>query len=64
MRDLALLRYQEFERSLGPVLTQFAVRETVRRVKNAVVLSWPKGLEVEKTLTELAEKLTPDLAPG
>ena len=39
MRDMALSRYQEFERDLGPVLTQFAIAETVRRIKDAVVLA-------------------------
>ena len=32
MRELALLRYQEFERELGPMLTRFAVDETMRRL--------------------------------
>jgi Cu(I)/Ag(I) efflux system membrane protein CusA/SilA len=63
MRDLALTRYQEVERSLGPVLTQFTVQETVRRIKKAVALSWPEGLDEEKALTALAQKLTPDFGP-
>ena len=33
MRELALLRYQEFERELGPELTRFAVEEVVRRIR-------------------------------
>src|SRR5262249_13097565 len=63
MRDLALIRYQEFERSLGPVLTRFAVTETVSRIKNAVPLSWHDAMEEEKTVADLAEKLTPDFGP-
>ncbi len=34
MRELALLRYTEFERELGPLLTRFAVAETVRRMRD------------------------------
>ena len=30
MRELALLRYKEFEHELGPLLTRFAVDETIR----------------------------------
>ncbi len=35
MRELASRRYQEFERELCPLLTRFAVEETVRRFQNA-----------------------------
>src|SRR5207237_1062431 len=60
MRELALVHYQDFERSLGPVLAHFAVAETVRRIKAGTPLIWPIGLVEEKTLAELAQKLTPD----
>jgi Cu(I)/Ag(I) efflux system membrane protein CusA/SilA len=33
MRELALRRYQEFERELGPVLARFVVSETVRNAR-------------------------------
>ena len=35
MRELALQRYREFEQDLGPVLTRFAVEDTVRRFRDA-----------------------------
>ena len=38
MRALALERYREFERELGPVLTRFVVEETVRRFRDGRAL--------------------------
>ena len=44
MRELALLRYQEFERELEPQLTRFAVAETIRRMRRGrATLHWPAG---------------------
>jgi Cu(I)/Ag(I) efflux system membrane protein CusA/SilA len=63
MRELALARYQEVERDLGPVLTEFTVQETVKRMTEAGVLAWPKGLDSAKTLADLSGRLTPDFGP-
>src|SRR5205807_415111 len=41
MRALALERYREFERALGPALTRFVVMETTRRFGVAGDLRWP-----------------------
>src|SRR3954452_1333559 len=41
MRELTLLRYREFERDLGPVLTRFVFEETLRRFRAAGILHWP-----------------------
>ncbi len=46
MRELALLRYQEFERELGPVLARFVVSEAVRNARS--------GGHVGKILDEAA----------
>ncbi|HYT91766.1 MAG TPA: efflux RND transporter permease subunit, partial [Gemmataceae bacterium] len=57
MRALALQRYREFERELGPLLTRFVVEETVRRFRAAEDLQWPEGEDEEIQL--LAADLTP-----
>src|SRR5262249_28960490 len=59
MRELALARYQDVERELGPVLVRFAVDETVRRFRQAGDLHWPGGAGEESSLDALAQKLTP-----
>jgi Cu(I)/Ag(I) efflux system membrane protein CusA/SilA len=60
MRELALRRYLDFEDELGPLLTRFAVAETVRRFRMAGELRWPGNEDAEKQIDELAQ----DLAPG
>jgi Cu(I)/Ag(I) efflux system membrane protein CusA/SilA len=60
MRDLALVRYQEVERDLGPLLTQFTIEETVKRMGAAGQSTWPQELDKKRTLADLAQKLTPD----
>jgi Cu(I)/Ag(I) efflux system membrane protein CusA/SilA len=59
MRDLAQKRYEAVEQELGPVLTRFAVGETVHRIRQAGDLKWPSGSNEERKLDELAEKLSP-----
>jgi Cu(I)/Ag(I) efflux system membrane protein CusA/SilA len=63
MRELALRRYQEFERELGPTLTRFAVSETVRRVRQSGTLQRPSGTDEDKQLDELTVKLGPEFGP-
>src|SRR5207253_7748430 len=60
MRELALLRYREFERELSPLLTRFVIDETIRKFENAGVLSWPQGVDPRKLTDELVQKWTPD----
>jgi Cu(I)/Ag(I) efflux system membrane protein CusA/SilA len=55
MRELALRRYQEFEGELGPLLTRFAIEETLRQSRRSL-----DGADV----TELAARFTPDVGPG
>jgi Cu(I)/Ag(I) efflux system membrane protein CusA/SilA len=59
MRELALLRYQEFERALAPVLTRFVLEETVRRFRDAGILHWPVDVNGEAEIDRLAAELTP-----
>ncbi len=63
VRELALRRYQEFERELGPNLTRFAVGETVRRVRQWGNLRWPAETDEDKRVDELAQKLGPEFGP-
>lgn len=59
-RDLALLRYKEFESDLGSVLTNFVVSETMRRFDRSGDLHWPAGVNQDQVVEELTLKLTPD----
>jgi Cu(I)/Ag(I) efflux system membrane protein CusA/SilA len=59
MRDLALQRYREFERELGPVLTRFVVEDTLRRFRAADLLRWPEGASEQEEIERLVEELTP-----
>jgi Cu(I)/Ag(I) efflux system membrane protein CusA/SilA len=58
MRELALRHYREFEKDLGPVLTRFAVEETLRRFRDAGLLHWTAEVteqgEADRLVTELA----------
>jgi Cu/Ag efflux pump CusA len=62
MRELAELRYREFEGELGPRLVRFAVAETVDQVRGAASFSWPDGMDEETTIDELAKRLAPQYA--
>ncbi|MBI3837326.1 MAG: efflux RND transporter permease subunit [Planctomycetia bacterium] len=59
MRELALIRYRDFERELGPRLTRFAITHAVERMIAAGDLHWSKGEDEESFVTTLASKLTP-----
>jgi Cu/Ag efflux pump CusA len=59
MRELALQRYREFEKDLGPTLTRFVIHETIRRFSAAGDLP---GLDAEKQ-EKLIEAFTKELAP-
>lgn len=60
MRELALLRYTEFERELEPLLTRFAIGETLHHVRETGQLHWPAGVSEEDEIKKLAAKLTPE----
>jgi Cu(I)/Ag(I) efflux system membrane protein CusA/SilA len=59
MRQLALERYRELERELAPVLTRFAVEDTVRRLRDADLLRWPQGVSEKAEVDRLVEELAP-----
>jgi len=59
MRELALLRYTEFERELERLLTRFAVAEVIRRLRASGDLDWPAGVREQHEIEKLAGALTP-----
>ena len=60
MRELALTRYVEFERELGPVLGRFVVEETLRRMHEAGHLAGLPGGDAGKLVDELSDRVTAD----
>jgi Cu(I)/Ag(I) efflux system membrane protein CusA/SilA len=60
MRELALLRYREFERELEPVLTRFVLEEAIRRFRDAEVLHWPADVNEGAEVSRLVEALAPE----
>lgn len=60
MRELALLRYREFEKELAPILTRHVVEETIRRFARAGDLAWPNDVDEKATLDSLTTELTPE----
>jgi len=65
MRGLALLRYEEFEHELEPVLTRFAIAETIRRIGLVGELRWPATSAEPSPNVEAAqvERLMATLTP-
>lgn len=59
-RELALLRYQEFEHELGPQLTRFAVTEVVGRLSRQGEVTWPEGTGEQQSIEELTKQLSPE----
>ncbi|MFO0842262.1 MAG: efflux RND transporter permease subunit [Gemmataceae bacterium] len=64
MRELALLRYREFESELGPVLTRFLFDETLARFRAAGILHWPDSVDPEAEVDRLVEALVKDYGPA
>ncbi len=54
LRELTLRRYKEFEKSLGPELTRFAVDETVRRIEQTGQLSLPTSKDEQREIDRIA----------
>jgi Cu(I)/Ag(I) efflux system membrane protein CusA/SilA len=59
MRELALLRYVEFEQELESQLTGFAIEEVVRQLHDAGDLQWTSGTDQRQEIDSLAQALTP-----
>ncbi len=62
-RDLALLRYREFERSLGGQLVDFAVEQTVNRLTKSSDWKWPDGVDPDSHCDMLKVNLSKQLGP-
>jgi Cu(I)/Ag(I) efflux system membrane protein CusA/SilA len=60
MREFSLLRYAEFDRELEPLLTRFAVAETVQQVRVSGQLRWPAGALEQAEVDRLVAALTPE----
>jgi Cu(I)/Ag(I) efflux system membrane protein CusA/SilA len=60
LRSLALERFHQFERDLGPELTRNVLEETVRRFDAAGILYWPEGADEKGQLDTLVKDLAPD----
>ena len=58
MRELALLRYEEFEQELGPALTQFAVAEAIRMMEGSGSLNWSPKIDKQAEIEQLSQQLT------
>ncbi|HEX5445267.1 MAG TPA: efflux RND transporter permease subunit, partial [Pirellulales bacterium] len=54
LRELALLRYGEFDQELKLLLTRYAVTETVRRLRAPGDLAWPAGMDEQAEVDRLA----------
>jgi Cu(I)/Ag(I) efflux system membrane protein CusA/SilA len=64
MRELALQRYLEFEKELGPLLTRFAVEDTLRRFRTADLLKNIGTVTVRERFEQAEiDKLVQELAP-
>ncbi len=63
LRDLALVRYQEFERELSLLLTRYAIGESIRRFQKSGDLRLRNGVDLPKVIDKLAHKLTQDYGP-
>jgi Cu(I)/Ag(I) efflux system membrane protein CusA/SilA len=59
MRELALLRFSEVERELGPQLTRYAIMETLRQLRETGHFAWPAETDQQSQFDKLTEKLTP-----
>jgi Cu(I)/Ag(I) efflux system membrane protein CusA/SilA len=64
MRALALERYRQFEKELGPVLTRFVLEDTVRRLQDGGILHWPRGVSQQAEIDRLVKDLAPQYGRG
>lgn len=57
MRELALLRYKEFDNELSTLLTQFAVSETIRMMERGQSVVWPSDADRSQRTDHLSQAL-------
>jgi Cu/Ag efflux pump CusA len=60
LRELALLRYTEFESELERILTRFAIEESIRGFRKVVPVQWPDAEAEQRDVDRLTDKLTPE----
>jgi Cu(I)/Ag(I) efflux system membrane protein CusA/SilA len=60
LKDLARLRYQEFEEELGPLLTRFAIGQVLEHAAAAGQLHLAAGTTAEREADGLAQKFGPE----
>jgi Cu/Ag efflux pump CusA len=63
MREMALLRYEEFHRDLEPRLVRFVIAQTIAEIQGAGHLAWPAGAKEDEFVDRLAAELTPQYGP-
>lgn len=56
-RELALLRYREFERLLAEKMIQFVIDSTIQQMESAGGWKWPSGLDAQVELPQLKDRL-------
>jgi Cu(I)/Ag(I) efflux system membrane protein CusA/SilA len=59
MRELALLRYQEFEHELSSGLTAFAVTETIQLMERGGGITWTSDTEKPREIEQLSRQCVP-----
>ena len=64
MRELALLRYSEFDRELGPVLTRFVFEDDLAASGTRTFCPGPAALDGDTEVSRLVETLAPDYGPA
>lgn len=62
-RELALLRYREFESELGPKLVEFVVGQTISRMVKAGDWIWPADADSARATNELTTSLVAEFGP-
>jgi Cu(I)/Ag(I) efflux system membrane protein CusA/SilA len=60
LRLLALERFRDFEKELGPVLTRFVLENAVGRFQAAGILHWPQGAQEPTEIARLVADLGPE----
>lgn len=59
LRDLASVRYREFEHDLEPILTRFVLSDLLRRLRESGDVHWPDAAAEDKFLDEQTAEQTP-----
>ncbi len=63
LRELALLRYTEFEQELPTELTRHGIEDVIHRLEESGDLTWPTGTDESQEIDVLVKALTPKYGP-